>query len=334
MRARRLCRTLVYASILAGVAAAAAAQAPVILSVPRIWYGPSPLDAFHGPLGLAADPARGLLVVADTGNHRLLLFDGTGRSRGGIPCATSDSEGRECEPRAVAFDSRARLYVAGNGRGLEVLTATGATLAWLDSLPAGQINDVAVAPSGRIWLAIGGPSSSIFAVRPNGTIDLRIDHVGEAPFRAPVCVAVNADESLISTVDADAETPIGVFKSDGTQIAMFGSHGEGAGTFSLPTHAAWGPENTLWITDTIRSSISVFSTEGKYLGRIGGRGREPGEFIHPVSCAFLAADRLVVLERAGARIQILEVGMTKSPDPGSESNTTAPTPRREEPGSN
>ena len=101
-------------ALLTTIASGAAEAGPVVRSVLQIVYGPSPMDPFHRPLGLAADRARGLLVVADTGNHRLVLLDASGRSRGGIPCAGSGSEARPCEPRAVAFDARGRLYVAGN----------------------------------------------------------------------------------------------------------------------------------------------------------------------------------------------------------------------------
>jgi DNA-binding beta-propeller fold protein YncE len=112
----------------------------------------------------------------------------------------------------------------------------------------------------------------------------------------------------------DAPRAISLFRTDGTHVASFGEHGEGEGTFSLPTSVAWGLENTLWVTDTIRGSISVFDVKGTYLGRIGGFGRGAGEFSYPVACAFLADDRLAVLERGNARIQVLEVGLTEGPD--------------------
>jgi hypothetical protein len=43
---------------------------------------------------------------------------------------------------------------------------------------------------------------------------------------------------------------------------------------------------------------------------MGGYGDGPGQFKYPVGCAFLAADRIVVLERANARCQVLEVEVT------------------------
>lgn len=321
-------------ALLATVAARAEAASPSIRAVKQIVYGPSPLDRFRRPAALAVDPVRGLMAVADAGNHRLLLLDATGRTRGGIPCAASGSEDRICEPRAVAFDARGRLFVAGTlSRGVEVLNSTGATLARLDPVPAGDtgsaVQGVAVPPSGRIWLAIAGLHPAIVALRPDGTHDLRIERAGDMPVGSVSGLAVNADESLLAVVSMDAQRAISLFRTDGTYVASFGEHGEGEGTFSLPTCVAWGPGNTIWVTDTIRGSISVFDVKGTYLGRIGGFGRGAGEFSYPVACAFLADDRLAVLERGNARIQVLEIQMTESPDhvsgpvtPGSDSTAS------------
>jgi len=317
-------------ALLTAVASSAETAGPAIRSVVQIVYGPSPLDPFRRPMGMAADRARGLLVVADTGSHRLLLLDASGRSRGGIPCAASDSEGRLCEPRAVAFDAQGRLYVVGNlTRGVEVLTPLGASLARVDPIAAGDatssVHGLAVAPSGRIWMAISGAHPEVVCMRPTGAIDVRIDHAGgQVPLRAPVSVAVTSDESLLVVVDADAERAVSVFRTDGTHIASFGTHGEGRGTVSLPTHAAWGPSNTVWVTDTLRQSILVFDAKGEFLGRVGGYGQEPGQFDHPVACAFLADDRLAVLERAGARVQVLEIATTESPATETGSVTARP----------
>jgi DNA-binding beta-propeller fold protein YncE len=309
---------LVSAAAVLTPAALRAGDLPRITSVERILHGPAPLDAFRRPMGLAADRARGVLVIADTGNHRLLLVDSTGRSRGGIPCAADEAQGRSiCEPRSVALDPRGRLVVVdGAARGIEVLTATGSRLAVLDPAPPEAIGSrpsaVAVGGSGRIYVVYAGQRPGLVVVEPGGTRVLAVGFTADAPFRGPVGVAVDSSESCIAVVDPEADRVVSLWSSDGTRLAAFGTHGEGDGTFSMAVHAAWGPGETLWVTDTIRHSISVFDRGGRFAGRIGGFGRGPGQFDYPVGCVFLAPDRLAVLERAGARLQVLGVDVGKA----------------------
>lgn len=103
---------------------------PTIKSVLLMIQGPSALDTFRRPLGFAADSTRNVLVVADTGNHRLVMLDATGRSRGSLSYITDETRGRLCEPRSVALDARGRFFVVDAlGSDIEVLTSMGSRLA-------------------------------------------------------------------------------------------------------------------------------------------------------------------------------------------------------------
>jgi hypothetical protein len=127
-----------------------------------------------------------------------------------------------------------------------------------------------------------------------------------------VGIAVSDDETKIAILDPAAERQVQIRATDGTLLAAFGRHGEGAGTLSLAAHVTWGPSETLWVTDTLRHCISVYDVHGEYLGYVGGFGRYPGQFSYPVACAFLEPGKLVVVERGGGRCQILEVTLAES----------------------
>jgi hypothetical protein len=43
--------------------------------------------------------------------------------------------------------------------------------------------------------------------------------------------------------------------------------------------------------------------------RVGGFGHGPGQFNYPAACEFLEDGRIVVLERAGGRFQIVDLDM-------------------------
>jgi len=164
-----------------------------------------------------------------------------------------------------------------------------------------------VGRSGRIYVAFAGERSGYVVLGPKGA---RLQVIGFTPggaFTGPTAVAVNPDETALAIVDPGAERQVSVYGSDGQLRFAFGPHGEGDGTFSMAVHAAWGPGGTLWVTDQIRHSISVFDGGGRFLGRVGGFGRAPGQFDYPIACAFLADDRIAVLERAGSRLQVLAI---------------------------
>jgi DNA-binding beta-propeller fold protein YncE len=312
----------IASAVLAGACAAAlpvrVVAEPEIRGVSWLLYGPAFADRFLRPGGVAADSVRGILVVADTGRQRLVIVDEKGRSRGTIPMAASPQQ--SSEPRSVAVDARGRVYVQDALKAeIEVLTPAGARLALFDPRPADLVQThtqaVAVGASGRIYVLLVGERSGYVVLDSKGRLLSQVGFTEDLAFHGPASIAVSPDESAIAVVDPPGERVVFVFGSDGRLQANFGPHGEGEGTFSMAAHAAWGPGNTLWVTDQLRHSVSVFDRAGRFLGRVGGFGREPGQFEYPIGCAFLGADRVAVLERAGSRLQVLEVNVGDAWEP-------------------
>jgi hypothetical protein len=244
-----------------------------------------------------------------------VLFDAMGRSRGSITWANK-GKGGAGEPKCVALDGRGRLFVLDAvAAEIEVVSASGSRLGFLQpQLPAGveelvRPQFLSVGASGRIYVLYAGERAGIAVVEPNGTTSrcIGFEAPEEARLQGPLGLAVDSSETRIVVLDPPALQQVKVFDAEGVLQHAFGEHGEGDGTFSLAAHVVWGPHDTLWILDTIRHSIGVHAADGRYLGRIGGFGRGPGQFNYPTACAFLAANRFVVLERAGARFQIFEL---------------------------
>jgi DNA-binding beta-propeller fold protein YncE len=311
---RTLAATL--AILVLAVGQSALASGPGIDNVVRIVNGPTPLDDFRYPEGVTIDAERGIFVIADTGNHRLVVFDTRWRSRGVVPLRAQAKKRVQPEPKAVAMDERGRLFVVDTyAEKVEVMTSRGDHLATLSPFAPEELEgplrpqDIRIGSSGRIYVLYGGDLPGFAVFEPTGRVASTVGFVPveNGPFVGPLAIAVNADETRIAVVDAQADRAILVFNAGGTLADSFGEHGEGEGTVSMPVHVTWGPGESLWITDTLRHSISVFDNQGKYLGRVGGFGGGPGQFYYPVACEFLASDRLVVLERANARFQVLDL---------------------------
>ena len=311
-------RRLLLSALLAACVARAANADVSIRGVNRVIYGASPADLFRGPTALATDPGRGILVVADTGNHRLVVFDDKGRSRGAMSwTGRGNASG---EPRGVAIDARGRLYVVEGLSGeVEVATSTGAHLGYLHpQLPAGaessRAQSIAVGASGRIYILYAGERRGIAVLQPNGATDSTLGfEAGDGGLLStPVALAVNADESRIAVADPQAPRQVKILASDGTIVTSFGPHSESDGGLSLALNVAWGPGDAVWVTDGVRHTIDVFDAGGRWLGRIGGFGREPGQLFYPIACSLLFSDRIAVLERAGARLQIFELDVPEA----------------------
>jgi hypothetical protein len=220
----------------------------------------------------------------------------------------------------MATDATGRLFVVGGGENrVRVLTSRGSRLGFVDTAVPAESSSrpraVDIGASGSIYVLYGGPLAGVVVTdRAGNTEEGQGLTLGAEPIGSAVSLAVNETAGLMALGSAKADKQIRLYGLDGRLAAEFGGHGEGDGTFSLAAHAAWGPESTIWITDTLRHSISVFDARGNFLGRIGGFGRNPGQFCFPVACGFLADGRLIVLERGTARCQILEVVLIP-PDP-------------------
>lgn len=286
-----------------------------IKTIKLIQNGPSPLDRFRRPSDLVTDQERQILIVADNGRGRVVLFDASGRSRGSL-FWTSDGPGAAAgDPRTLAISKRGQLCVVDGATGqVEVLTATGSHLGFMEFEEYPELERqprtvaLCVGNSGRFYVLRAGTTSEIAILEPNGILakTLRLD---SAALGSPVDVDINDDETVLAVADPQSPFQVKLFSLEGKLQSQFGSHGEGDGTFSMAIDVTWGPANTLWVTDTLRHSISVFNAAGEYLDRVGGFGYGPGQFNYPAACEFLADDRVVVLERGSGRFQIIDLDM-------------------------
>ena len=294
----------------------APAEDIAIRNVDMILTGSTPLDPFRRPGALVSDARRGILIIADTGRHRLVGFDRNWRSRGSIVL----DEQNVTEPSALALDARGRMFVLDRNSGrIEVMDTRGTHITFFNPpLPPqaelARVQDLAIGLSGRLYLLVGGSHPGLCILDRIGRPlhQVGFDRAGTATWASPLSLAVNADETRIAVTDAAAANVVMVLDAEGRVLRGFGSHGEARDSFSLPQDVVWGTGNTLWITDTLRHSVSVFDERGTLLGRVGGYGKGPGQFAYPVGCVFLAENRIAVLERANARCQVFEMELPAS----------------------
>jgi uncharacterized repeat protein (TIGR01451 family) len=196
---------------------------------------PDPDDGqFLSPEGLAVGQ-DGRIYVADSGHHRVQVFDSGGHllfkiGRNGGNGSLGTGDGAFFNPRGVAVDAGGRIYVADSrNHRVQVFSASGQFLfkfgrnsgnATKGSGPGefDQVEDVAVDDSGRIYVV---DSSSLAWEQDNHRIQ--------------------------------------VFGAAGQFLYQFGGYGLANGQFRFPGAVAVGANGKVAVADTGNNRVQVFS---------------------------------------------------------------------------
>lgn len=250
------------------------------------WNGetlPVPLD--H-PMGIALD-AEGRVLVADSGNARLVVFDGQGGVLEVWPLPDNS------RPVAIVTRPDGTVLVADYtgdrvlvlGEGGEILDKWGTT-----GFGEGEFQ----APSG-------------IALTPTGTIivvEFMGQRVQELDTEGKFLRFITGGES--GRRHAEERPPIPGMEK---MVGMDGMAGMGAGNphglFLFPSDAAVGPDGTLYVSNSHAYEILVFAADGELRDAWGTKGSDAGEWEVPVGMTTDAAGNLYVADSANFRVQAI-----------------------------
>ena len=282
-------------------------------------------------------PEPGIIAVADTDNHRILVFYSNGTfahsfgSYGPIGGASAyqyrSGYGQFHSPSdaAVGPDGRIAVVDSGNQR-VQVFNADGTFtnvfyFHWLD-----WPYDVAFAPNGSIVVLwrdhtyVRGSGAHyenrIQVFNADGTRTPGFGLYGDADPQSgpPSGVAVAPDGRIAVSYYADR---IQVYHPNGTLALAFGSYGVGPGQFRSPSGVAVAPDGRIAVADTGNDRIQVFHPNGTLALAFGSYGVGPGQFRSPSGVAVAPDGRIAVADTGNDRIQVFHPNGTPASALGS-----------------
>jgi DNA-binding beta-propeller fold protein YncE len=175
-------------------------------------------DAFWGPRDVAVDSA-GRVYVTDTGNKRVVVFDGNGNFITQFGSAGMGA-GQFDEPVGLTIDAKGLVYVADT---------------WNQRIQVFQEDEQGNFVPLRSWDFLGWYGQSL-----DNKPYLAVDNHG-------------------SVFAADPEGyRIVQFSDTGAAVRSWGDYGTGMDTFGLPASVAVAPDGSVWVVDTANSRLMRF----------------------------------------------------------------------------
>ena len=263
-------------------------------------------DRLARPTEVAVDSAKNI-YVADTNNHRILVFDENGgyvRQFG----RSGDEKGEIKYPSGIAVDKKKNVFVLSRRQNKMVIYNPKGKVIWEAMIPAPL---TATIVDERIYVAtdrgvmIGttkGLMLSNFGKR--GSAEGDVDH--------PTGIAVD-DKGHVYVADS-MNYRVQAFDKDGKSLWVVGkapakrSSGElkdDSRTFALPAGLTLGGDGNLYMVDAQTGEIVVLTTKGVRIGKFGDWGRDDGQFYYPAGISYMGDDLFVIADKFNDRVQVV-----------------------------
>ena len=324
------------------IAATAQSNVPVIepgqvrsIAATAIYNGVYDELPLFAPRAVAFAP-NGARVIADTGNHRIVVVDGAGvelRTFGshcnltdptGTPCVDPDGEGplalgdgQFFEPWGVAVDPTGQIYVADtwNGR-IQVFDADGRFLRkWgMFATTNGELGDpmslfgprgIAIDLDGNLLVADTG-NKRIIRFSPAGEMLGQVGGGGviAGRFEEPTDVKVDPTDGTIVVADA-WNGRVQRFLPSLEYTGEFAVPGwAGRDVFQKPSLTV-ARDGTVYATDPATALIMVFNRNGTVKAALGGPGTDASQLGLPNGIASdLTAGQILVADGGNNRAMI------------------------------
>jgi DNA-binding beta-propeller fold protein YncE len=272
----------------------------------------------QAPTGIAFDVAHGEVLVVNSGQRRVDIFDMEGFPLGHFEHRIRDAAGNLItgSPRALTIDAQGRVFLVDQlAPYVDVLDYKGQPLEQIplpapdDRLDSGNgAGEVALRANGHLLVGTRGKQGRVHEFDSEFQLLRSWGAPGSSPGSlSRISGLCEAPDGGVVVVCVGTELVVQIFRADGGFVKGFGVHDIGPGNFSLPSGVATTPDGRIWVSDELRQIVQVFNAAGNFLGVVGGGGRAPGEFLYPSALASDGHGLIAVTERVGNRYQLLRL---------------------------
>lgn len=288
---------IAIAALLLGAAGSARAQA---FEHAGTIYADLAGVALKGPEGVAC-AAGGSVVVADTGNGRLLTVSMSGKT---VANVTEIKLKEVVHPTRVRVAKDGTLLVLDRKKKAVARIADGKFVGWLDvpGEPSGRavVSAFALDGAGNVFL-LDAPAGVLWAVDPTRSSARKIALPGA---REALIVDVSADEGgTVQAVDALGRM-VWVAPPGATALKPLSKSLKDM--MSFPGYAV-ANKGRLYVVDQNGGGVVVLGPDGTFLGRRLSLGWNEGLVRYPGQICFNEGGQLFVADRQNNRVQAFSV---------------------------
>lgn len=275
-------------------------------------------DTLRLPRDVATTP-NGNIVVVDTGNDLIKVFNSTGNflfQFGGYNLQNPLADGKLNLPLAAAVDKFGNIYVADTeNHRIQKFDAQGNFVTKWGSY--GSIDGQFMTP---ISIAVDKRGSVFVSDNQNHRIQ-KFDSIGNfllkwgqnnpsATDHLPVPLGISVDNAGFVLVSSDFK--IKKFNPNtGKFMSEFGSFGSGDGQFMTATDIAVDTSGFIYVSETTNQGccevtnnrVQVFTNKGKFVTKFGSLGTGDGEFSMPWGITIDDQGNIFVADTFNNRIQ-------------------------------
>ncbi|CAH0555388.1 unnamed protein product [Brassicogethes aeneus] len=305
--------TAATAQAAAGIAVAAAGTSPKSQYLQKaqqlfeLGSRGSEAGCFTWPRGVAVGPDNSI-VVADSSNHRVQVFDNNGRFLKEFG-QYGNGEGEFDCLAGVAVNRIGQYIIADRyNHRIQVFDPSGTFLRSFGSQGTsdGRFNypwGITTDALGFIYVC-DKENHRVQVFQSDGTFVGKFGSMGskEGQLEHPHYIAVSNTNRVV--VSDSNNHRIQIFDVNGKVITSFGTEGSEEGQFKFPRGVAVDDQGYICVADSGNNRIQIFQPDGTFLKAFGSWGLGKGEFKGLEGVAMTQNGHILVCDRENHRIQV------------------------------